>query len=134
MKCTFLGWGQIHPENPLSPKGLKEIYMKVINKDVCNEHNKKRVDKYGPYYRLTDKMVCAKSEYSNLGHNVCFGDSGGPLICKEVETDENVLQGIVSFGGGGLVKGNCDGRHFTGVFTKVFNLKWWIESEKLKMS
>ena len=27
----------------------------------------------------------------------------------------------------------CDGRLFTGTFTKVFNFKWWIESEKVKM-
>ena len=42
-------------------------------------------------------MICAKSEYSNLGHNVCYGGSGGPLICKEEEEDENVLQGMEAF-------------------------------------
>lgn len=134
MKYNFLGWGQIHPENPLFPKGLKEIYLKIVNKDVCNDFNEKKVDKSGPYYRLTDKMICAKSEYSNLGHNPCNGDSGGPLVCNDAGRDEKVLQGIISFGTGGLNGSPCNGRLFTAVFTKVFNLKWWIESEKLKMN
>ena len=134
MKYNFLGWGKIHPENPLFPKGLKEIDMKIVNRDVCNDLNKKRVDKDGPYYRLTDKMICAKSEYSNLGYNPCSGDSGGPLVCEDAGRDEKVLQGIISFGTGALIGSPCDGRLFTAIFTKVFNLKWWIESEKLKMS
>ena len=56
----------------VSPKRFKEIYMKVIDKDACNELNKERVDRYGPYHPL--------SKYCILGHNVCCGNSGGPLI------------------------------------------------------
>ena len=69
---TGFGSFQIHPDNLLSPKGLKEIYMKVFDKDACNELNKERVDRYGPYHPL--------SKYWILGHNVCCGNSGGPLI------------------------------------------------------
>ena len=73
MKCwTGFKSVQIHPDNLLSPKGLKEIYMKVIDKDACNERNKERVGRYGPYHSLSKCCI--------LGYNVCCGDSGVPLI------------------------------------------------------
>ena len=56
-------------------------------------------------------------------------------VHKEGEELESVLQGIVSFFSGSIIRRHiCDGRLLNGTFTELFNFKWWIESEKVKMS
>ena len=85
--------------------------------------NKEKVGKYGPYQNLMGKMICAKSEYSNLFYNVCYGDSAGLLIFKEGEENENVLQHIVTcFSGSIIRRRTCDAHLLTGTFTKVLAL------------
>lgn len=50
------------------------------------------------------------------GHDACTGDNGGPAV------RDNILVGIVSFPG-------CDGYEKPSIFTSVFQVKEWINSQ-----
>ena len=56
------------------------------------------------------------------------GDSGGPMICKDPESKEYVLTGIVSWGE------ECADEKLPGVYTNVAYYKYWIkDQEKMVM-
>ena len=114
----FLGWGQIHPEVPISPMALKQISMQIMNGFACN-------------FRHTVNMFCAKNMYSHLAHGPCYGDSGGPLVCQIPGTIQWQLQGIVSHGSGPpLPFKSCSAQFNTAIFTNVFNMKLWIDETR----
>ncbi|XP_061075493.1 putative trypsin-6, partial [Conger conger] len=100
--CTVSGWGvtQIYSYY-LSPE-LRAVDVNIIGH--CQ---------YYYYYKITDNMLCAGSQYG--GKDSCQGDSGGPLICN------NKLHGIVSWGI------SCANPYFPGVYTKVRNYIRWIK-------
>ena len=66
-------------------------------------------------------MVCA-GDAGKTNISGCYGDSGGPLACKDT-TDHWVLQGLVSWGDPDCLAHN----HYT-VFTRVSDFRLWIDS------
>ena len=97
----------------ISAEELKEMSMKIIKSPLwsCNE-------------------ICVESPKSNIGHNVCSGDSGGPFICQVPGKYEWELQGIVShrhFKKEFFGKESCDPRKLNRTsFTSVYPMKKWI--------
>ena len=66
-------------------------------------------------------MICAG--VPDGGKDSCQGDSGGPLISERRlrrTTSRDVLVGIVSWGTG------CERAEFSGVYTDVAKLRYWI--------
>ena len=117
--CSFLGWGQVHPEVPISPMALKQISMQIMDRLACN-------------LLYTTNMFCAKNMYSHLGHGPCFGDSGGPLVCQIPGTIQWQLEGIVSHGSGPVLPfKTCNAQLKTAIFTNVFNMRAWIDGIRL---
>ena len=51
-------------------------------------------------------------------------DSGGPLICRDPESQEYVLSGIVSWGKG------CAKQDYPGVYTNVAYYMYWIKDQE----
>jgi secreted trypsin-like serine protease len=70
---------------------------------------------FGPHFFVPQSDICAGEE----GHNVCYGDSGGPLFAKDPQ-GQWVEIGITSRGGG------CATRLFPAVFTDVRRVHGWI--------
>ncbi|XP_062898159.1 granzyme K-like [Mobula hypostoma] len=82
--CTVAGWGKTKIDNYSDT--LQEVEVEVIDQRTCNSK-----DYYNHRPEITQDMICVGD---NKGRrNACYGDSGGPLICRKKYT------GIVSFGG-----------------------------------
>ncbi|KAF4323546.1 hypothetical protein G195_003237 [Phytophthora kernoviae 00238/432] len=77
--ATVLGWGLT--ENGSESKTLQEVNVEIITNAECNKQYNNRI---------TEGMMCAGN---GNGKDSCNGDSGGPLISK------NILVGFVSWGG-----------------------------------
>lgn len=77
----IMGWGTLSEEVIQASPELMCVELPIISNSSCARYRR------GKYPR-TMCTISAKSK------NVCFGDSGGPLICKET----GLQLGIVSFG------------------------------------
>lgn len=111
MLC-FLGWGDVDQEYT-SAKELKEMSVKIINSPSCS-----------------CIKICVESPKKKIGHNICYGDSGGPLICQVPGKYEWELQGITSGAINGVEKDKdiCEPHIQTAVYTSVYPLRNWINS------
>ncbi|XP_075046738.1 azurocidin [Mixophyes fleayi] len=70
-QCVTSGWGRLGTEARI-PDRLQELNVTVTGRELCRPNN-----------------ICTGVFMRQAG--ICFGDSGGPLICNEV------IQGISSF-------------------------------------
>lgn len=122
-ECYITGWGQMFGKGD-SATILQQARMPVVSNGACAAkldtspngglHTDNRT------WIVTSKMICA----GDAGHTKtsgCFGDSGGPLQCKNT-AGQWVVQGIVSWGDPDCSSSN----HYT-VFTRVSVFRKWIE-------
>ena len=66
---------------------------------------------------ITENMLCAGGKK----RDACEGDSGGPLTCKQIQSNETYLCGIVSWG-----VNRCGSHGWPGVYTDVSKYYTWI--------
>ncbi|MEQ1636925.1 MAG: serine protease [Methylococcales bacterium] len=101
-----LGWGNLSAFNKTFPDYLQQVELPIISNDDC----KKRQTS------VRDTMLCAG--FAEGGKDTCEGDSGGPLIVFDRESQSWRQAGITSFGAS-----NCAAAGFYGVYTrlKMFN-------------
>ncbi|XP_008149053.2 myeloblastin [Eptesicus fuscus] len=95
-QCLAMGWGRLGTMAPL-PHILQELNVTVVT-FLCRPEN-----------------VCTFVPRRKAG--ICFGDSGGPLIC------DGVLQAVDSF----LIR-ECANRQYPDFFTRVSLYVDWIQS------
>ncbi|NXO27817.1 GRAA protein, partial [Cisticola juncidis] len=107
--CTVAGWGTTTSRRHTLPKGLMEVNITVISREICNNKNH-----YKGKPVITENMICAGAK--NGGKDSCNGDSGGPLICNKE------MKGITAFG----KPKSCGKADGPGVYTRLTkqNLKW----------
>ncbi|XP_068958045.1 myeloblastin-like [Petaurus breviceps papuanus] len=94
-QCLAMGWGQLGTELPIS-QILQELNVTVVNFH-CRENN-----------------ICTLAPRQRAG--ICFGDSGGPLICQ------GVVHAVDSF-----IKGGCASQKFPDFFAQVSLYVDWIK-------
>ncbi|XP_014322677.1 myeloblastin-like [Myotis lucifugus] len=95
-QCLAMGWGRLGTMEPL-PQVLQELNVTVVT-FLCRPEN-----------------VCTFVPRRKAG--ICFGDSGGPLIC------DGVLQAVDSF----LVR-ECANRQYPDFYARVALYVDWIQS------
>ncbi|CAH1783081.1 unnamed protein product, partial [Owenia fusiformis] len=100
-QCHIAGWGRTAFDNW---EGSNVLLHVTIKKEACRL---KRKD----LKLITDNMFCA----SKVDKDACFGDSGGPFMCRDAETQIWTQYGIVSWG----PAKSCGEK--SGVYTKVTN-------------
>lgn len=110
--CTAIGWGVTR--NTGAQTFLREITVPIVSEQNCTQEGW-----IHPYF-LYDGMICAG--YAEGLKDVCGGDSGGPLLCKD-ENDEWELSGIISWGY------DCAQPNSPAVYWGVaaLNMKGWID-------
>ena len=115
-ECTVIGFGwttttgQPDP-TPAQHRKLKEAELQVVPRSHCRNSWGEQVD---------ESHICASQPNQEIG--ACYGDSGGPLACKDKE-GEWVLRGVFSYMYDGCqLKG-----HAPDVFTRVSFYVDWIK-------
>ncbi|ORY04506.1 trypsin-like serine protease [Basidiobolus meristosporus CBS 931.73] len=109
-KVKAIGWGLGYNFSPQST--LQIVDMEILPDSVCLKDFGSSLPTFNPKY-----TICTGT--SQGGKNVCFGDSGGPLIVNRNGTW--VLVGVTSYGA------NCRPK-IPGVFAKVASQIDWIQS------
>ncbi|KAI7841553.1 hypothetical protein COHA_004724 [Chlorella ohadii] len=86
-----LGWGSTDSDNTQPAYNLMEVKLPVVAKPACS-----RQWSYAGAARtlLTDGQVCAGLDNDR---NICFGDSGGPLLLPGNSSTMDLQLGVVSF-------------------------------------
>ncbi|XP_074056293.1 myeloblastin-like [Macrotis lagotis] len=95
-QCLAMGWGRLGTDLPIS-NVLQELNVTVVTFQ-CREHN-----------------ICTLAPRQRAG--ICFGDSGGPLICQ------GVVHAVDSF-----IRGGCASQRFPDFFARVSLYVDWINS------
>ncbi|EDV19786.1 uncharacterized protein TRIADDRAFT_61839 [Trichoplax adhaerens] len=106
--CLISGWSFYERSN----SRLRSLQIRTIDSHICNGSN---------FYNgaISSTMACARM--LDTMTDVCHGDSGSPLICRQPGSDYAVLSGIVFWGQGcGPVK------DFT-VFTDISKFVAWLK-------
>ncbi|CAI9158337.1 unnamed protein product [Rangifer tarandus platyrhynchus] len=104
-KCIISGWGR--------EKGNQKVYSLMWGE----VHLINNCSKFYPGRYFEKEMECAGTDDGSI--DACKGDSGGPLICQDVN-NVTYVWGVVSWGE------NCGNPEFPGVYTKVANYFDWI--------
>lgn len=103
-----LGWGTVSTTAEQYPLDLHQVNLPIIDNLSCHV----------TMGDITDDMLCAGA---GLGKkDTCFGDSGGPLLVYDDESESWHLAGITSWGFG------CAERDFYGVYTRLKNYATFI--------
>ncbi|KAF2883119.1 hypothetical protein ILUMI_23060 [Ignelater luminosus] len=121
--CTVLGWGIQIPMISVEKPGfnfssivfnfsamLQRVRLPIITNEMCNYFIKQFA-----HVKVISSQVCTL--YAPGGKDACYGDSGGPLICGEIQL------GITSTGWG------CALPYRPAVYTRTdFFLDWIREN------
>ncbi|XP_054844504.1 acrosin-like [Eublepharis macularius] len=114
-RCYFSSWGNVDSQNFANPKHLQDVKISLQNPWACNGtiwYNK----------RIKDYNVCGVAWKGGID---CQGDGGGPLMCKEDNSELYWVVGLNSWGSG------CKKPGIPGVFVTTRPFFSWIE-RKLK--
>ncbi|CAH1791984.1 unnamed protein product [Owenia fusiformis] len=107
-QCQVTGWGRTAINDWWGSSVLLQV---VLKKEAC------RLNETDLQY-VNDNMFCASKD----GKDSCFGDSGGPFMCRHPKTRCWTQYGIVSWG----PLNSCG--EMSGVYTKVSNYIDWINN------
>ena len=88
-KCWIAGWGQRSEENEDLPQDIREAEVSMFSDLQCGS-------KLGFGFRSQkDTLVCAGDEKDKGEVDICYGDSGGPLMCAV--DGQPVVVGVTSW-------------------------------------
>ena len=110
---TTVGWGSLNRDGKGHyPDHLYQVSIPVVARDKCQQASlyKKRISK---------NMLCAGLKQG--GKDSCTGDSGGPLMLRQISDGKYYQVGIVSHGQG------CGRANQYGVYTLIPAYINWIK-------
>lgn len=103
-----LGWGATSTEPITYPLDLQQVDLPLISNPRCS----------ASMGIITDDMLCAGNGQGDK--DTCFGDSGGPLIIFDTESNSWRQAGITSWGF------DCAEKNSFGVYTRLKNYAGFI--------
>ena len=109
-KATVIGWGRVE-EGGAASALLRQVEIPIVSNETCEQSYPDGI---------TSNMMCAGRKEG--GQDSCQGDSGGPLMVRGSDRDWRQA-GVVSFGVG------CARPNFFGVYTRVSQYLFWIDSQ-----
>ena len=94
LTCSSMGWG-VNSEDVDINTGNHVNIMKQVKLNRVTDREKcladiQATDKVSNTWELDNSWICAKKasdEVNDEDINLCQGDGGGPLVCKEKGTD-----------------------------------------------
>ncbi|XP_040170219.1 trypsin-4-like [Anopheles arabiensis] len=104
-ECVVTGWGRTLNEEESFDK-LRAVQIPLVSRVLCNATYEGKIDQ---------TMICA-GDFVDGGKGSCAYDSGGPLVCGDMQV------GIVSWGKGCAMPGYPD------VYSSVLYARAWINS------
>ncbi|KAK0133294.1 Prothrombin [Merluccius polli] len=116
-KGRVTGWGNLKetwsPSSSHLPGVLQQIHLPIVDQDTCRASTS---------IRITDNMFCAgfKPGEQQRG-DACEGDSGGPFVMKDPDSQRWYQIGVVSWGEG------CDRDGKFGFYTHLFRMRRWMK-------
>lgn len=111
---TILGWGRT--QTKIRNNHLQQAQVPLVANEICAT----AYQNLG--YSLTGNMLCAGFQAG--GTDACSGDSGGPMIIREDQSNQSsewIQVGVVSWGKG------CAKADAYGVYTHVALFKDWVD-------
>ncbi|MGI8605291.1 MAG: S1 family peptidase [Verrucomicrobiales bacterium] len=114
--ATILGWGATDGAGNVYPSVLQTAQVPIVSLEVAN----------APEVHdgtLTATMLPAG--FAQGGVDACAGDSGGPLLVRDVDGQRWMLAGVTSFG---KADAFCGAPNNYGVYTRVSSFRSWLYS------
>lgn len=111
LSATIIGWGVT--TDGAGADYLQEAQVPLVTETVCNSF----YHSYG--VTILTSMLCAGDGSGNV--DACVGDSGGPLLVWQAESQRWVQIGIISWGA------ECGTPGAYGVYTTVSSFVDWIQ-------
>ncbi|XP_014298561.2 serine protease 1 [Microplitis demolitor] len=110
--CTIIGWGKSKTTDNFGTEVLHEARIPIVSSEACRNMYED--------YKITNNMFCAGYHRGRM--DSCAGDSGGPLLCRDLSRPNHpwTIFGITSFGEG------CGKRGKFGIYAKLTNYINWI--------
>mmetsp|Transcript_15518 Transcript_15518/g.22693 ORF Transcript_15518/g.22693 Transcript_15518/m.22693 type:complete len:303 (+) Transcript_15518:2-910(+) len=126
---TIMGWGWMDSLNDEKATTLQEVDLNYLPPEKCQVMSGQVGSQtYSMGDFLTDSMMCADA----IGKDSCRGDSGGPLIIKDVNGGDDpandIQVGIASWGFG------CAVPDFSSVYARVSSQSKWIKETVCDLS
>lgn len=109
--AVALGWGTTSATRYIFPTDLQQVALPITSNAICSK----------ALVGIADSMVCAG--FPAGGADACGGDSGGPLMVFDEESQTWRQAGITSFG-----ESVCAAPGFYGVYTRVDRFNDFISS------
>ncbi|XP_064085539.1 uncharacterized protein LOC135200810 [Macrobrachium nipponense] len=113
--CIASGWGKDAFTGSYQAI-LNRVEVPFVGHGQCEELLRKT--RLGRFFKLHESFMCAGGEENK---DVCTGDGGGPLACKDLATGKYYLQGITSWGI------DCGQKDVPGVYADVRFFSEWIK-------
>ena len=82
--CHTMGWGTLNADDPVDQiqDYMKKVVLNRIPQDEC-EKKLRASPNTTNNFELHESFICAGGKKGERDTNVCKGDGGGPLVCKE---------------------------------------------------
>jgi secreted trypsin-like serine protease len=110
---TAVGWGSLNRDaRGHYPDRLYQVNIPVVARDKCQQASLYK-------NRISNNMLCAG--LTQGGKDSCIGDSGGPLMLRQISDGKYYQVGIVSHGHG------CGRANQYGVYTLIPAYIDWIK-------
>ncbi|XP_059167104.1 testisin-like [Physella acuta] len=118
-RCTASGWGSLEQaEDSPGSNVPHSVILTIMTQENCNI----TVSNFEPSFSIQPPLVCAIGEDQDgngIIQDVCWGDSGGPLMCEVSGRWYQV--GIVASGN------VCGTPGYPGLYSRVTFYKYWIK-------
>ncbi|XP_023979559.1 serine protease 46 [Physeter macrocephalus] len=117
--CWMIGWGQtisLSSETPQPSYSLKEVAVKIVNNEICNQQYKFLFLK-GQKKLIRNDMICASLQW---GMDTCQGNSGSSLVCQ---VNHTWIQMVLNW------SFSSSRHHFLGIYTSTSHFTDWIKTQ-----